>query len=253
MRWLAWPGGWGEQQLEIPRPVARQLGRAGRFIVARRWLSSCPVYLFDHELIAPEGRPITAPALSRLLVIGFELVVWGVCAGCCAAGRRCWDWLATAVPAPSTARSRLEREGSQPDDTAIRPVAAPARTSGPSRALAGLLWLGERRRLVSCLVLAAIALVIVLDVRGYSFTARRLAAGGSQTTVVIVLAVAAYRSIARAISANGWRWARPRRSWAMALTSAVARRAAARVARDDWPMPAPTRKPARPSSTIPPI
>ena len=38
-----------------------------------------PVYLFDHELIAPEGKPITAPALGRLLVLGYELVVWGTC------------------------------------------------------------------------------------------------------------------------------------------------------------------------------
>ena len=72
------------------------------------------------------------------------------------------------------------------------------------------------------------ASIIVLDVRGYSFTARRLAVGGSQTAWSIALAVAAYRAIGRAISRNAWRWARPSRSWAMALTSAVAFRASAR-------------------------
>ena len=92
----------------------------------------------------------------------------------------------------------------------------------------GLVWLGRRRRLVAGLMLAAIAAIIVLDVRGYSFTARRLALGGSQTTVAIALAAAAYRAIAQAISRNAWRWARPNRSWAMALTSAMALRAKVR-------------------------
>ncbi len=73
----------------------------------------------------------------------------------------------------------------------------------------------------------------MLDVRGYSFTARRLAVGGSQTAVAIALAAAAYRAIARAISRNAWRWARPNRSWAMALTSAMALRAKAR-SRGAW-------------------
>jgi potassium-dependent mechanosensitive channel len=231
LRWLAWPGGWWEQKLEVPRPVARQLGRVGRFIVVAALGLILPIYVFDHELIAPEGRPIAAPALSRLLAISFEIIVWGVCARLLRGRSALWDWLATAVPAPDDSAEPARVDGSQPDETAIGPGAALARTSGPSRALAlaGLLWLARKRRLVSCLVLAAIALVIALDVRGYSFTARRLASGGWQTTLAIVLAVAAYRSIARAISANGWRWVRPRRSWAMALTSAVARRGAGRA------------------------
>ncbi len=113
----------------------------------------------------------------------------------------------------------------EPATTESRP---PSTFSVSSRAYAGLVWLGRRRRLVTGLILAAIAAVIVLDVRGYSFTARRLAVGGSQTTVAIALAVAAYRAIAQAISRNAWRWARPNRSWAMALTSAMALRAKVR-------------------------
>src|SRR4029077_19358242 len=69
---------------------------------------------------------------------------------------------------------------------------------------------------------------IVLDIRGYSFTARRLAAGSWQTLLAVVFAVAGDRAIARAISRNAWRWARPSHSWAMALTSAMAFRASAR-------------------------
>ena len=80
-------------------------------------------------------------------------------------------------------------------------------------------------------MVAAIAAVIVLDVRGFSFSARRLAVGGSQTLAVIALGVAAYRVLARTIDQHAERWARPRRrTWAFALASAVAKRARARGA-----------------------
>ena len=70
-----------------------------------------------------------------------------------------------------------------------------------------------------------------MDARGYSFSARRLALAGSQTAVVIALGALAYRALARAIERNVGRWLRPhrRRSWALALTSAMARRASARA------------------------
>ena len=149
-----------------------------------------PVYLFDHELIAPEGKPITAPALGRLLVLGFELVVWGTCVrllrgyspllgGC---RSRCRPRL---IPS-----RRCRRLRAQAEPTATQASVA-STFSVSSWAYAGLVWLGRRRRLVTGLVLAAIAAIIALDVRGYSFTARRLALGGSQTTVAIAVAVAA--------------------------------------------------------------
>ena len=97
-----------------------------------------------------------------------------------------------------------------------------------SRVHAGLAWLGRHRRSVAYLALAALGSIIVLDIRGYSFTARRLAVGGSETAAIVLLATAAYRGIGRAIRRNAWRWASPGRSWAMALTSAVALRASAR-------------------------
>jgi potassium-dependent mechanosensitive channel len=229
LRWLAWPGGWAEQQLEIPRPVARQLGRAGRFIVIAAVALLLPVYLFDHELIAPEGRPLAAPALSRFLVITFELFVWGVCARLLRGRSALWDWLATAVSSAGTDSEAPRADSTQTDLAATGPSVPLEGATEGARALVGLFWLARRRRLVSSLILAAVAIVIVLDVRGYSFTARRLASGGWQTMLVIVLAAALYRSSARAISANGWRWVKPRRSWAMALTSAVARRGSARA------------------------
>ena len=79
LRWLARPSGWAERYLEMPAPVARQLGRAGRFLVVAAAVLLLPVYLFDHGLIAPEGRPLHAPAFGRFLILAFELVVWGTC------------------------------------------------------------------------------------------------------------------------------------------------------------------------------
>src|SRR5579863_5446439 len=78
LKWLARPAGWAERYLEVPATVVRQLGRAGRFGVIAAAAFLLPVYLLDHGLIAPEGRPLNAPALSRFLILGFELVVWGM-------------------------------------------------------------------------------------------------------------------------------------------------------------------------------
>jgi potassium efflux system protein len=224
-----WPAAAQDRRVQPPHSVPRQLERAGRFLVVAAVVFLLPVYLFDHELIAPEGRPVVAPALGRLLVIGYELLVWGTCMRLLRKNSALWAWLepprspaATAgpfaTPLPASAPLWIANSG-----------AHPSRGGALSRVYAALVWLGRRRRSLAGLVLVTIASVIVLDVRGYSFTARRLAVGGLQTALAIVLATAAYRGIARAISRNAWRWARPDRSWAMALTSAMALRASARA------------------------
>ena len=61
LRWLVWPSADLERLLNIPQPVARQLDHTGRFLLVAAFLSLLPLYIFDHELIAPEGRPFTAP------------------------------------------------------------------------------------------------------------------------------------------------------------------------------------------------
>src|SRR5262249_34966800 len=66
---------------------------------------------------------------------------------------------------------------------------------------------------------------------------------GFQTAVVIVVGRLVYRALRRAIDRCAWRWARPRRSWAVALTSAVALRASVR-ARASTPMADPVPGPA---------
>ena len=82
VRWLTRPSGWAERYLEIPAPVARQLGRAGQFAVVAAAATILPVYLLDNGLIAPEGRTVQAPALGRFLILAFELSAWGT-----------WVWL----------------------------------------------------------------------------------------------------------------------------------------------------------------
>ncbi len=190
------PEGWLAKDLDLPVPVARQLGRVGRFTVAAAVLLLAPVYLIDHGLIAPEGRAVSAPTLARVLVIGFELAVWFICVRLLRSSSALLVWLGEATHAERT------------DDRG-------------SRFLRGMAWMGRRRRLAAWIVLAGIAAVAVLEVRGYSFTARRLAIGGFQTTLVLAFAVALHHALARAIDDHAWRWPSPRRSWAKALKNAV--------------------------------
>jgi potassium efflux system protein len=223
VRWSVWPPEWATRGFGLPAPVARQLERAARFLVIVTLIFLLPVYLFDHELIAPEGRPITAPALGRLLVIGFELVVWGTCMQLLRRSSALLEWLAVPLSSPadpSVPASQLTIPSASSPGTPFKRAA--------SHMHAGLRWLAKRRRMLAVLALVAIASIIVLDIRGYSFTARRLAAGGSQTIVLIAVAIFLYRAIGRVIDRNAWRWALPSRSWAMALTSAMALRASSR-------------------------
>jgi potassium efflux system protein len=228
LRWLSWPSGWPERYLGVPQAVARQLGLPGRFVVVAGVVFLTPVYLFDHGLIAPEGKPITAPALGRLLVLGFELLVWGTCARLLRGNSPLLTWLAPSLPPAPDGEPPVVPESAEAEPSTTQDGGR-FQPSASSRIYAGLAWFGRRRRLVAGLVLAAIAAIIALDFRGYSFTARRLALGGSQTAVAIALAVVAYRAITGAISRNASRWAQPSRSWAMALTSAMALRARARA------------------------
>jgi small-conductance mechanosensitive channel len=216
LRLLAWPADASKRLLNLPAPVARQLERAGRFLVVTAVLFLLPAYVFNHELISPEGRPFTGPALGRLLVIVYELLVWGSFVRLLSRKSPALLWLATPLasgPEQQTTASRLPE---------------PSSSHAALRIHRGLAWLGRHRRLATFTVLAASASIIVLDIRGYSFTARRLASGSWQTLLAMTLAVAGYRGIARAISRNAWRWARPSHSWALALTSAMAFRASAR-------------------------
>ncbi len=223
VRWLTRPSSWAERYLGMSASLARQLGRAGRFLIAAAAVLLLPAYLIDHGLIAPDGRLLGAPAVSRFLILGFELAVWGTCIRLLS-GR-----------SALLASLAIESAGAEGSASGV----------GGSPVHAGLIWISRHRRAAAVLPMAAIGAVIVLDVCGYSFSARRLGVAGSQTAVVIAACAAAYRALARAIDRRVATWTRPhrRRSWAVALTSAMARRAAARSRKA-----APMTEPAAPSN-----
>jgi potassium-dependent mechanosensitive channel len=225
LRWLTRPSGWVERHLDIPEAVVRQIGRAGRFIVVAAAAFLLPVYLFDHGLIAPEGRPVAAPTLSRMLTLGFELVVWGVFVRLLRRSSALLACIKISSATASDAESVDASSAAKSSRSSVNTGPVVAAGSLGSRIHACAAWLDRHRRVVAWFVLAAIAAVIALDVRGYSFTARRLAVGGSQSFVAILLAAAAYRGLTRLIDQHKWRWARPHRSWALALTSKVVLRA----------------------------
>ncbi len=224
IRWATRPSGWAEHYLGMPGPLARQLGRAGRFATAVAALLLLPAYLIDNGLILPDGRTLGAPAFSRFLVLAFELVIWG-----------------TFLHLVRTRSALMVSLALEPEGESA---------SEGSRIQAGLAWMRRRRGWAAIGILATFGAIIVLDVRGYSYSARRLAVAGTQTVLLIALGAAAYRAAARAIDERVGRWAvpRPRRNWAVAFTSAVARRAAGYSRRDeaaDRSVPASADDPAR--------
>ena len=77
-RVLLRPGGWAESTLLVPPPVARQFRVAMRALVLAGVLFLVPDMLLSQGLIAHGGRPVSAPASCRFLVLGFEITVCGV-------------------------------------------------------------------------------------------------------------------------------------------------------------------------------
>src|SRR5690242_21932055 len=75
-RWLFRPGGWAETTLMLPSPVARQLRAAVLVLVLAGVVLLIPYWLLSHGLIAPGGRPVSAPTSCQFLVLAFELTVW---------------------------------------------------------------------------------------------------------------------------------------------------------------------------------
>ncbi len=106
LRWLVVPSTAPERLFNLPFPVARQLDHIGRFLLAAAFFSLLPLYIFDHELIAPEGRPFTAPSLGRLLVIGYELLVWATFVRLLSRKSALLAWLASPLASDDNAPAR---------------------------------------------------------------------------------------------------------------------------------------------------
>ena len=69
-------GGWAEEVLAAPKEVSRQFRRVVITLAIAGFVLLIPVVLLTEGLLAPGGRPISASALDRLLVLEFELTCW---------------------------------------------------------------------------------------------------------------------------------------------------------------------------------
>ena len=227
LSWMTRRDGWAERFLGIPAAVGRELCRTGRFLSAAAVICLVPAYLLTYGEIAPEGRPITAAGLLPVLHPGFRDDGLGLLVLlCCAeappswAGATCTRAHRPTPSSPPSNRSRARerrarhRHGDRDRDLRIPCPGWPGSAGG-----------GE-----SChgFFLAITAGIVVLDVRGYRFTARRLAVGGTETLAVFLLCWALNRAANRMIAQHARRWVRPGRFWARASTTAVALRSVSR-------------------------
>jgi potassium efflux system protein len=170
LRWIFRKDGWVQHTFDLPAEVVRQLRNAKVALVVCASAFLIPEELLARGLVAPGGRPASAPTICHLLIIGFEVMSW--------------IWL-----------FRLLRPGG--------PVGQWLRTS-PEQ----LGWVGRHRRAVRVFLLAALGTVIGLETRGYGFTARRVALAGVQSIVLIGSCWAIHRHSLHLIGRHAWRWAR---------------------------------------------
>ncbi len=215
LAWMTRRDGWSERFLGIPEAVGRQVCRTGRFLAVMAVIFLVPVHVLASGEFAPGGRPIKAVALQRVLVLGFELAVWGA--------------LVTLVRrrSPLLQWCDLSERGVPGEDGLPAHTSGSGSGSGSFDAKRSSAWperISRHRRLVGWALVLLAAGVIVLDVRGYSFTARRLAAGSAATLGLFLACWAAHRGSCRLIARSAHRWGVAQRSASLVLVSAVALR-----------------------------
>jgi len=170
VRWMLRPNGWAERTLRIPADVSLQLRRTVFALVAAGVPLLLPYWILGQGLLTVEGRPISAMALGRLLFLTFEFIVWSVV-------------------------FRLAR-GKSPLVSWF--LEFPSRFG----------WLTCRPRTVCVTLLTLIGGVIVMDMAGYSYSARRLSLGAGQFLVVLVICFCLYQMCRGLIDHHAWRWIR---------------------------------------------
>ena len=234
--WIFRPSGWSVRYLDVSEALAAQLGRAGRSLVILALLLILPAYLLGQGEIAPDARPVVAPALSRFLAIGFELALFVYLIRVsrrAAADRMAAVGLAEDSPVDTSAAST--DSPAAPASTIPAPPAsmtaaiAEGATPRPSVIRELLRWLEQRRRLVPWFGSFVVLAIILLEARGYSFTARRLATGLSQSAIVAAICWAIYRVISKAIDEHAWNLPGPAQSWTRMLTLAMTSGAGSRL------------------------
>ena len=73
--WFFKPEGWAERYLEMPASASRQFRGAGRVLTLAAMILLVPAHLFIYGEISHDGHALTAPALARFLILGFEVLV----------------------------------------------------------------------------------------------------------------------------------------------------------------------------------
>ena len=226
LAWMTRRDGWTERFLGVPEAVGRQLCRTSRFLAAAAVIFLVPVYLLSSGGFAPGGRPIRAAAFCRFLILGFELAVWAALVPLVRRGSAILHWCNLQASEASSGNPESDANSSASVDAFISDPGSKAAEHGASGWLA---WISRRRRVVAWTVLALAGGIVALDVRGYSFTARRLAIGGTETLALCLVCWAFNRGASRIITHHVRRWVRPGRSWALVLSTAVTMRASSRT------------------------
>ncbi len=162
-------GGWAEERLGMPPEATRQVRRVLVALAGASMLFLVPELILRLGLIAPGGRPISASSLERLLRVGFQLVVVVIVGRVFRAKSPVITWLA---------------EGKTDFG-----------------------FLGRQRRFYGLVAIGVVALVVMLDVMGYSFSARRLSFSIFGSLVVAFGCWVARRVALSLIEKNAWHWA----------------------------------------------
>ncbi|MDB5349630.1 MAG: mscM [Planctomycetota bacterium] len=169
-RFLCGPGGWAEEVLRAPSPAARQVRRGLWALILGLLVFLLPSWLLQRGLIASGDRPVTAPEICRAFLLAFEI-------------------LALVVSL------RWSRK--------YGPLAQWITRDGENG-----VWLARHYRPLAWTVSGFIAGIIVLDVQGFGFTARRFSAAGMELALLMAACWAAYWLIVQAIDHHSWHWVR---------------------------------------------
>ena len=166
--WFFGSTGLARTAFEFPADVGRQARRVTSALIVGAVVCLVPAGLIARGLIAPDSRPIAAPTLCRLAILLYELLVLGAIIW----GRRRRSALSQWLAKPKARRGWIARHG---------------------------------RTLLLAAIVGMIA-VIVLDARGFSYSARRLASGVGGSLAVAVICRATYYLLERTIDRHAWRW-----------------------------------------------
>lgn len=169
-RFLFGPHGWAEQVLHAPTPAARQIRRALWFLCGGVLLFLLPSWLLERGLIASGDRPVTAPETCRALVLSFEALLLIVAFRVTRKKAPLVQWLTGETVSKN--------------------------------------WFNRHPRFCRLALLSYLAAILVLDVQGFGFTARRISSAGLQTTILAAACWFVYWSLEQLIEHYAWHWVR---------------------------------------------